>query len=226
MFVAQLAMVCGPASSRVETSGPLVKLGASLTAVTLMLKVCGALVSLPPLAVPPLSRATIVMRAVPLALAAAVNVSVPVGAMAGPEENNPGLVLLVTMNVIVWPASFAGPTAMLVAQLLIVWATASSSTVTSGPLVKLGGSLTELTVIVAVAVVALKAEVGLAPPLLTEASTMPPSAPVTVRPPVRSQARKVKVAGPKKLATGRKRIRLLLTDSSTRAEVSVGAPKL
>ena len=33
----------------------MVKLGASLTGVTLMVKVCGALVSTPPLAVPPSS---------------------------------------------------------------------------------------------------------------------------------------------------------------------------
>src|SRR5437016_10252964 len=109
--------------------------------------------------------------------------------MAVPALNRPALVLPVTMNEIVWPASLGGPTEMLVAQLATDCAPASSRTVWSGPLVKLGGSLTGLTVIVAVAVVALKAEVGLAPPLLTEASTTLPSAPVTVRPLVRSQAR-------------------------------------
>src|SRR5436190_1781846 len=87
MLVVQLLTVCGPASSSVATSGPLVKLGGSLTAVIVMVKVCGALVSLPPLAVPPLSLATTVMVAEPLASAAPVKVNVPVGEMAGATSN-------------------------------------------------------------------------------------------------------------------------------------------
>ena len=46
--------------------------GSSLTAVTVMLKFCGALVSLPPLAVPPLSISTRLRLAVPKALSAGV----------------------------------------------------------------------------------------------------------------------------------------------------------
>ena len=48
------------------------KLGASLTAVTVIVKVCGADVSTPPLAVPPLSESVSVIVAVPLALGAGV----------------------------------------------------------------------------------------------------------------------------------------------------------
>ena len=48
------------------------KLGASLTAVTVIVKVCVALVSTPPLAVPPSSVIVTVTVAVPLALAAGV----------------------------------------------------------------------------------------------------------------------------------------------------------
>ena len=47
--------VCGPASSCTVWSAPLVKLGASLTALTVMVKVWAGEVSTPPLAVPPLS---------------------------------------------------------------------------------------------------------------------------------------------------------------------------
>src|SRR5262245_62889900 len=54
---------------------------------------------------------------------------------------------------------------------------------------------------------------------------MVPSAPVTVRPNVRSQARNVKVADPLKLGLGRKRMRLPLVASSKRAAALVGAPK-
>ena len=50
----------------------MVKLGASLTAVTVMVKVWVALVSTPPLAVPPSSWMLTVTVAVPLALAAGV----------------------------------------------------------------------------------------------------------------------------------------------------------
>jgi hypothetical protein len=50
----------------------LVKLGASLTAVTLMVNVCPALVSKPPFAVPPLSLSCTVTVADPFAFAAGV----------------------------------------------------------------------------------------------------------------------------------------------------------
>ena len=72
MPVAQPATVCAPASSSTVWSAPFVKLGASLTAVTVIVKVCAALVSTPPLAVPPLSCSVTVTVAVPLALAAGV----------------------------------------------------------------------------------------------------------------------------------------------------------
>src|SRR6185503_21193023 len=130
-------MFCGP--------GTLLT-GASLTPLMVMVKVCGADVSTPPLAVPPLSLSTIVIVAGPLALAAGVDVKVPVGLIAGPAENRPELVLPVTSKATVWPDSLAGPGEMAVAQLLTVCAPASSFTVWFGPLVNDGASLTELTV--------------------------------------------------------------------------------
>ena len=57
--------------------------GASFTAVTVMVKVCAALVSTPLLAVLPLSSAMTVTVAVPLELAAGVKVSVPAALIAG-----------------------------------------------------------------------------------------------------------------------------------------------
>src|SRR5438874_1776508 len=73
MAVAQLGTLWAGASSRTVWSAPLVKLGASLTAVAVMVNVCGALVSTSPgLAVPPLSMATMVTVAMPLALGARV----------------------------------------------------------------------------------------------------------------------------------------------------------
>jgi len=53
--VAQVATVCAPASSSTVWSAPLVKLGAWFTAVTVIVKVCAALVSTPPFSVPPSS---------------------------------------------------------------------------------------------------------------------------------------------------------------------------
>src|SRR5579872_985812 len=114
------------------------KLGASLTAVTLMLKVCGALVSTPPLEVPPLSCSVMVIAAVPFAFAAVVNVTTPVGLIDGPAEKSAGLVLPVTLKCTVWPDSLAGPGLIAVAQGFTVCGPASSSTVISAPLVKLG----------------------------------------------------------------------------------------
>src|SRR5207248_2053535 len=94
MFVAQLAMDCAGSSSRTVWSAPLVKLGTSLTAVAVMMNVCGAEVSTPPLAVPPSSLATMVTVAVPLAFGASVYVSVPVTpSMAGSAEKNEAFVL-------------------------------------------------------------------------------------------------------------------------------------
>lgn len=55
----------------------------SATGVTVMVKVCGALVSTPPLAVRPVSYAVTVTVALPLAFNAEVKVSVPSAARAG-----------------------------------------------------------------------------------------------------------------------------------------------
>ena len=69
----------------------------------------------------------------------------------GPAEKSPGLVLSVISKETVWPPSF-GPALIPVAQAVTVCAPASSATVWSAPLVKLGASLTPLTVIVNVCV--------------------------------------------------------------------------
>jgi hypothetical protein len=83
----------------------------------------------------------------PLALAAEVNVNVPEGLMAGPAEKSAKLVLLVTMNVRICPASSGGPAKMLVAQPTTICAPESSLTVRLAPFVKLGVSFTGVTVI-------------------------------------------------------------------------------
>ena len=145
MFVAQLGTLCGPASSSTFWSGPLVKLGASFTAFTVMVKVSGVLVSCPPLAVPPSSWSSSVMSAEPLASSAGVYVSAPVASTPGPAANRPELVLPVMLKVSAWPDSSAGPALIFVAQLGTFWAPASSVTLWSGPLVKLGASFTGFT---------------------------------------------------------------------------------
>src|SRR5262245_59147524 len=60
------------------------------------------------------------------------------------------LLSFLTMKFSVWLASSAGPALIVVAQPATVWAPASSRTVWLAPLVKLGASLTALTVIVKV----------------------------------------------------------------------------
>ena len=72
MSVAQPVTVCAPASSFTVSSAPLVKLGASLTGVTVIVNVWTRCVSTPPLAVPPLSWICTLTVAEPLALAAGV----------------------------------------------------------------------------------------------------------------------------------------------------------
>src|SRR5262245_51555956 len=144
MPVAQPLTVCAPASSSTVWSAPLVKLGASLTALTVMTKLCVGLESTPPLAVPPLSFATSVLVAVPLAFAAEVYESVPADETAGPAENRLWFVLFVTTNDTVWPDSF-GPALIAVAQFGTLCAPASSFTVWSAPFVKLGASFTPVT---------------------------------------------------------------------------------
>jgi hypothetical protein len=77
------AALYAPESSFTVTFAPLVKLGASFTGVTVIAKVCGALVSDPPFAVPPLSLNVRVIVALPFAFAAGVYVSVPLALTAG-----------------------------------------------------------------------------------------------------------------------------------------------
>ncbi len=56
MIDAQLATVAAPESSRTGAGSEATSVGASFTGVTVMVNVCGSEVSMPPLAVPPLSR--------------------------------------------------------------------------------------------------------------------------------------------------------------------------
>ena len=85
--------------------------------------------------------------ALPLALAAGVNVSVPLDATAGPAANSALLLLPVTSKVTVCPTSLT-PGLMPVAQPATVCAPLSSRTVWSAPLVNDGASLTALISIV------------------------------------------------------------------------------
>ena len=64
--------LCGPESSFTVTLPPPVKLGGSFTLVTVIVNVCGGLLSSPPLAVPPSSVSSIVIVAVPFAFGAGV----------------------------------------------------------------------------------------------------------------------------------------------------------
>ena len=68
--VAQFATVCAPASSLTAVGLVAVKLGLSLTELTVMVKVWGVEVSTPPLAVPPLSWTATSKVDVPFASAA------------------------------------------------------------------------------------------------------------------------------------------------------------
>ncbi len=60
-----------------------VTLGDWFTGITVIMKVCGALAFVPPLAVPPLSWAITVTVATPKALTAGVKLSVPWASIAG-----------------------------------------------------------------------------------------------------------------------------------------------
>ena len=106
--------------------------GASLTAVTVSVNVCTALVSTPPLAVPPLSWIWTETVALPFASAAGVYVSVPLAAIAGWLENRP-LLLFDTMKSTTWVDSLAGPLLIAVAQPTTVCAPPSSFTVCRRP---------------------------------------------------------------------------------------------
>src|SRR5690349_13231113 len=107
MFVAHAALYA-PESSLTVTLPPPVNDGGSLTAFTVMVKVWPALVSTPPLAVPPLSCATTVTTAVPFASGAGVNVSTPEGETAGCDAKS-ALLLLVAVKVTLCDDSSGGP---------------------------------------------------------------------------------------------------------------------
>ncbi len=85
-----------------------VKLGASFTAVTVMVKVL-VLLSTPPLAVPPLSCTMTVTVATPLELAAGVKVSVPELSIAGGALKSVALLLFTDTTLTVCMASSGGP---------------------------------------------------------------------------------------------------------------------
>ena len=116
--------------SFVPLSAIAASVGASFTAVTVMVKVWAALVATPPIAVPPVSWAVIVTVAVPLAFAAGVKVSVPLALIAGWALKR-ALLLLVIVRLTVCADSSVGPADRLVAKPLWVCAPASSATVTT-----------------------------------------------------------------------------------------------
>ena len=70
--MAKPATLCAPASSATLWLAPMVSVGASLTALTVMVNSWAAEVSTPPLAVPPLSLTSTVTLATPLASATRV----------------------------------------------------------------------------------------------------------------------------------------------------------
>ncbi len=93
------------------------------------------------------------ISAVPLASSAGVNVRSPLPASTVTFPlNNAAFVFPVTWKESTWPASFAGPLLIAVAQPVTVCDPASSSTVTSPPGVKLGTSLADVTVIATLSV--------------------------------------------------------------------------
>jgi hypothetical protein len=128
MPVAHPATVRAPEFFCAVWFGPLVKLGAWLTNKTVIVNVCGALVSTPPLAVPPSSCSRTVTVADPLALAAGVYVNVPFAAIVGCAVNS-AVLSLPTIKFSVCPASFAGPALIPVAHPATVCGPAFSSRV-------------------------------------------------------------------------------------------------
>src|ERR1044071_3379121 len=148
MLVAQFACEYAPPLLSTTTLPPPVNDGASFTAFTVMVLVCDADVSLPPLAPPPLSCSVTVIVALPYAFAAGVNVSVPFDATDGCTLKSE-LLVFVVVNVTVCPDSSEGPAEIEVAQLEYVCAPASSSTDSVGPTRNDGASLTDATVMFA-----------------------------------------------------------------------------
>src|SRR5262245_12564248 len=182
-----------------------------------MANVCEALVSTPPLLVPPLSCNRTVTVADPFAFNAGVYVSFPVVSTAGNTENSVSLFVL-TRKLRDCPDSSVGPAVMLVAHPLTVCAPASSRVCWSTPGVNEGVSLTAVTVRLDVSVVVLN---GVVPPLVLT-SAVPPFVPA-----VRSQARNV-IAGwivPLKSAAGTNRIRVRASAESNRALVTDNEPR-
>src|ERR1043165_2074567 len=128
------------------TFAPGVNDGASLTAVTWIVKVIGADMSLPPFAVPPSSCSVTVTMASPFAFGAGANVSTPAGEIDGCTLKR-ALLLFVAVNETVCVDSSGGPAGAVVAHAAL-YAPESSITVTSPPLVNDGASLTAMTVMV------------------------------------------------------------------------------
>src|SRR5262245_37482933 len=108
------AAAYAPESSSTAMLAPLVKLGGLFVFVTVIVKVTGALASLPPPATPPSSDNEIVTVAAPCIPVAGVKVSTPDGLTAGCAENRP-LLLLLMLKETVWPDSF-GPAVIAVAH--------------------------------------------------------------------------------------------------------------
>jgi hypothetical protein len=93
----------------------MVKVGASLTSLTLMVKVCSAVVSFPSFSIPPLSFSLTVTVAVPLLLSLDLKVRLPSGVIVG-WFSNKSLLSLVTSKLRVCSASSTGPLERLLAQ--------------------------------------------------------------------------------------------------------------
>ena len=163
---------CAPASSATVSSAPLVKLGASLTGVSVIVKFCVAEVSKPPFAVPPLSWRRSVRLAEPFAFGAVVKLSAPVGDTAGGTENMPGLSFAVMVKLTVCADSLAGPALMPVAHGSTVCAPMSLSTVTVGPAVKAGASFTGVTLMTKVCGAEVSAPPSAVPPLSCRVSVI------------------------------------------------------
>src|SRR5262245_11222182 len=113
--------------------------------VTVRWNVCGRDRAMPPWAVPPLSCTCTVNVEDPKRLGARAYVRVPLASTAGRRENRPGLLTPVTVYVAVWLTSFAPGPGLKPAQPGTTWAPLFSTAIWSLP-VKLGWSLTKLTV--------------------------------------------------------------------------------
>ena len=145
---------------------------------TVMVKVCAALVSTPPLAVPPLSCAFTVTVATPFAMRAGVKVSVPSTPIAGWVLKS-ALLLFVTRKLTAWPDSFAGPARMFAAKTGTDCSpTAPTALKALVAKVKLGASFTGATVRVKVFV--LRSLPRLAVPALSCATTVMVTVPVAL----------------------------------------------